>query len=39
MTEDKVAREELSLATSAVVHNRVVPAPPYIPAGDSEDDQ
>jgi hypothetical protein len=38
-TEDKVAREELSLATSAVVHNRVVPPPPHTSAGDGEDHQ
>lgn len=38
-TEDKVAREELSLATSAVLRNRVIASPPNGPVGDGDDYQ
>jgi hypothetical protein len=38
-TEDKVAREELSLATSAVLRNRVIASSPNGPIGDGDDYQ
>jgi hypothetical protein len=34
-TEEKVAPEELSLATSAVLHNRVVAGPPHKPTAEA----